>query len=174
MRLDLDRKAPLAKFAEIDYRLPNLRDETSGASTSEARPCAGLLRVTRLVLGLRAAVTIPQVANLVVVFHDAVVLKLDDASYVYGELHVESFLVTRFRDILASLALLENGQIGTSCDRCFEVNPTSVYGSSDATPTLGVSPQTGHQLLQSGRSFCALSRTCDKDRFELTAPCVLR
>ena len=90
------------------------------------------------------------------VFHDAVVLKLDDASYVYGELRVESFLVTRFRDILAPLALLENGQIGTSCDRCFKVNPTSVYGSSDATPTLGVSPQTGHQLTECAKAAATL------------------
>ena len=98
------------------------------------------------------------------VFHYPVVLKVDDASYVIGQLRVESFFVTRFRDILAPLALLETGQIGTLCDRCFQGNPTSVYGSSDATPTLGVSAQTGHQFLQAGRSFCALIRTGDKDR----------
>ena len=74
------------------------------------------LRISRPLALLCTAVAIPQVADLVVVSHGPVVLTLDDASYIVGQVRLKSFSVMRLGDVFAPLALLENGQVGAICN----------------------------------------------------------
>src|SRR5678815_4333895 len=93
---------------------------------------------------LCAAVAIPQVADLVVVSHGTIVLMLDNASYIVGQVGLKSFFVTRLGDVFAPLALLENGQVGAIRNGCFQIDPTPVNGASDATATLRIPAQPSH------------------------------
>src|SRR6202040_4432336 len=101
---------------------------------------------------------------------DALVLPLDERSYVGRQVLLERCFISSLGGILATLALGEHRVFAHAGDGGLYVGPGAMHRAAYGAPLCGLAAETANLGIQFRRALGATPRRCLEQRLEIRAP----